>query len=126
MSAWVDFLLDRLMRSPSPALAAEVATECLSPAFQRLLPCMRPSLSEALADGLAEHVLPQLEEASQKRLLDGLGEAQGTPLLPQRIEEMLMQCTEVRKRDDIHENLAEMHEKEGRRLYFPCEDVFRS
>eukprot|EP00434_Breviolum_minutum_P004134 symbB.v1.2.003644.t1/scaffold203.1/size271217/36 len=95
VSAWVDFILDRLMRSPTTT-AAEVAEECLSTCFQRLLPTMRKQLRDSLADGLGEHVLPHLDEAAQKRLLDGLGvetlasgSPSGTPLLPERIEALI-------------------------------------
>lgn len=99
VSAWVDFILDRLMRSPTTA--SEVAEECLSAPFQRLLPVMRAQLRDSLADGLGEHVLPHLDQALQKRLLDGLGVETpasgtplGTPLLPERIEALVVKCTE--------------------------------
>ncbi|CAJ1395640.1 unnamed protein product [Effrenium voratum] len=96
--AWVDFILDRLLRNPpaSPAVAAEVAEECLSVPFQRLVPLMRDTLRESLADGLGEHALPQLDEATQKRLLDGLGDPSSdqSPLLPERIEALVVKCTE--------------------------------
>eukprot|EP00435_Cladocopium_sp_Y103_P071868 s317_g38.t1 len=85
----------------SPTTAAEVAEECLSAPFQRLLPVMRAQLRDSLADGLGEHVLPHLDQALQKRLLDGLGvetpasgTPSGTPLLPERIEALVVKCTE--------------------------------
>ncbi|CAK9058337.1 unnamed protein product [Durusdinium trenchii] len=103
VGAWVDFILDCLMRSPTAPTAAEIAEECLSVPFQRLLPMMREQLRDSLADGLGEHVLPHLDEAAQKRLLDGLGvetppaagNASGqSPLLPERIESLVVKCTE--------------------------------
>ncbi|CAE7672377.1 Parg, partial [Symbiodinium pilosum] len=97
VQAWLDYLLDRLVgasASIARATAAEVAEECLSVPFQRLIPLMKPVMRETLADSLGEHALPHMEEAQQKQLLEGLGAETKSPVLVERIEAIMATCTE--------------------------------
>lgn len=86
--AWVDFLLERLRaRAWEDRSVLEVLEECLSPAFQKFMPLLSPSLRARLADGLGEH-LQRVEEAEQRKALEKL------EILPARIEEVVAQCTQ--------------------------------
>ncbi|CAE7275021.1 unnamed protein product [Symbiodinium sp. CCMP2592] len=96
VKAWTDCILDRLVgitATGGRAVAIEVAEECLSVPFQRLIPLMSEDMRERLADCLGEHALLHMDEAQQKNLLEGLGAEAKCPVLIERIEALMATCT---------------------------------